>query len=576
LIEVDGLSFRYAGRKRPALRDVTFSLGRGESLLVLGPSGGGKSTLALCLNGAIPHFIEGDLTGTVRVGGTHTRAASMAELAQRVGLVFQDPESQFCMLKVDEEVAFGLENLAVPRDQMRARIADALQSVGLADREHDRIDQLSGGQKQRLALACVLAQRPEVLVFDEPTAQLDPAAAADIVSLLAELRARGAHTLIVIEHRLDELMHLIDKVLVLGAEGNVVAFGHPREVMRDWCAWLTRAGVWVPQVSELASQLQDRGLHLDRFPLTVAEAAEALRPHFREHALRDTSPPGGTTDSVTDPPTVQTRSLTYSYSSSARRVLSDVSIEVRSGELTAIAGANGAGKSTLARHLVRILRPKPSTVWLEGRDVRDFSLVELTRCIGYVFQYPEHQFIGKTLLEDVAFGLRRVGVATPEAELRATAMLARFGLERLAPASPFTLSHGEQRRLSVASMLVLSQRVLLLDEPTFGQDRRNSDLLLDELSLLAAHGAAIVSITHDMRLVAERAARVLVMADGQLAFDGPPDALFANRELVERARLVPPPLWQLSQALRLREPMVRISQFLDIAPVEARLSMPSV
>ncbi len=252
MIEVEGLGFRYAGRIRPALRNVTFRLERGESLLVLGPSGCGKSTLALCMNGAIPHFVDGDLSGSVRIDNALTSSASMAELAQRVGLVFQDPESQFCMLKVDEEIAFGLENLAVPREQMRPRIAQALASVGLADREHDHIEHLSGGQKQRLALACVLAQRPEVLIFDEPTAQLDPAAAADVVDLLGELRARGQHTLIVIEHRLDELMHLVDKVLVLSSEGEAVAFGPARDVMSDRCEWLIEAGVWVPQVSEVA------------------------------------------------------------------------------------------------------------------------------------------------------------------------------------------------------------------------------------------------------------------------------------------------------------------------------------
>jgi energy-coupling factor transport system ATP-binding protein len=305
--------------------------------------------------------------------------------------------------------------------------------------------------------------------------------------------------------------------------------------------------------------------------MTVAEAAEAFRPHFQGNAM----PPSGLVESVPGPAILQTRSLTYSYSPSGRRVLDDVSIEVRSGELTAIAGANGAGKSTLARHLVHILRPPPGTVWLDGRDTREFSLPDLTRQIGYVFQYPEHQFIGKTLLEDVAFGLTRIGVDKPEAERQAHAMLARFGLERLAPASPFTLSHGEQRRLSVASMLVLGQRVLLLDEPTFGQDRRNADELLGELSALAAEGSAIVTITHDMRLVAERAARVLVLADGQVVFDGSPDALFSDSSLVRRARLVPPPLWQLSQALRLPSPLVRISQFLDVASAPARQPTPT-
>ena len=572
MIEVQNLGFRYAGRLRSALRDVSFSLERGESLLVLGPSGCGKSTLALCLNGAIPHFVEGDLSGTVRIDGRSTREASMAELAQRVGLVFQDPESQFCMLKVDQEVAFGLENLAVPRDEMRPRILESLNRVGLADREHQPIEQLSGGQKQRLALACVLAQRPEVIVFDEPTAQLDPSGAQDVILMFGDLRSRGDHTLIVIEHRLDELMHLIDRVLVLGSEGQVVAFGTARDVMRAQVEWLSRAGVWVPQVSELAGQLENRGLRLDPFPMTVTEAAEVLRPY----ALASGGPRLDATAQRAERTVIQTRELSYAYSSNEQRVLDSVSIEIGAGELTAIVGANGAGKSTLARHLTGILKPAPATVFLDGQDASEIPTRRLTKSVGYVFQYPEHQFIGKTLLEDVSFGIRRAGASRDDAEQRALAMLERFGLEHLAPASPFTLSHGEQRRLSVASMLVLGQRLLILDEPTFGQDRRNYEQLLDMLMRLADEGIAVVAISHDMRLVAERASHALVLANGQVGFDGTPQDLFsrANAELIERAGLVPPPLLRLSQALGLPQPLVRVEQFVDALTLHASEPQP--
>ena len=202
----------------------------------------------------------------------------MADMAQRVGVVFQDPEAQFCMLTLEEEVAFGLENLAVPRAEMDSRIDEALAWVGLEDRRRDQIERLSGGQKQRLALACVLAQRPEVLVFDEPTAQLDPEGAAEVVALLERLRTHGRHTLVIVEHRLDDVMPLVDEVLVLNQTGEMVALGPPRQILRDWGEWLSSAGVWVPQVSELATCLADAGLRLDPFPLTVAEAVIALRP----------------------------------------------------------------------------------------------------------------------------------------------------------------------------------------------------------------------------------------------------------------------------------------------------------
>jgi energy-coupling factor transporter ATP-binding protein EcfA2 len=587
-IEIDGLTFKYVGRRNPTLRDVSLRIRAGESVLVLGPSGCGKSTLALCLNGAVPQAISGDLRGTVRVDGLDTRRASMADLAQRVGIVFQDPEAQFCMLSVEDEVAFGLENLAVPRAEMDRRIDESLGMVGLVHRRHERIERLSGGQKQRLALACVLVQQPGILVLDEPTAQLDPAGTAEVLALLGRLRAERRHTLVIVEHRLDEVMPLVDRAIVFSAEGELVADGPPRAVIREHGDWLAEAGVWVPQVSELARSLARQGVALDPFPITVPEAAEALRPHVRllestdrmpqvagsvteEGQVRIGSRPGGQSETCpygADPhpsplpegeggSLLQVRGLGYQYPRAAAPVLRDVTFSLDAGELVAVVGANGAGKSTLARMIAGIVRPPRGAIRVAGRDIATVPPAELAREVGYVFQYPEHQFVGRTVLDDVAYGPRRAGVPEAEAVRLAEAMLDDFGLLRLGLAHPFTLSHGEQRRLSVASMLVMGQRLLLLDEPTFGQDQRNATMLLDKLEALAAEGRTIVAVGHDMRLVAERARRVLVLIDGTLAFDGPPSELFGDAALLDRARLVPPPLWDLSQRLGLRRPLTR-------------------
>ncbi|MDP8923468.1 MAG: energy-coupling factor transporter ATPase [Chloroflexota bacterium] len=640
VIDVVRLGFKYVGRRRPTLRDVSFTVRRGESLLVLGPSGCGKSTLALGLNGAIPHAVGGDLSGSVRVDGVDTGAATMGDLARRVGIVFQDPEAQFCMLTVEDEVAFGLENLAVPRAEMDARIDEALAAVGLGHHRRDRIARLSGGQKQRLALACVLAMRPEVIVCDEPTAQLDPAGAADVIALLGKLRRSGDHSLVIVEHRLDEVMHLVDRVLVLSADGELVADGPPREVLRAHAAWLAEAGVWVPQVSELALGLERRGFVVRPFPLTVAEAAAALGPvadrlvgerpgatmvgaaaladgphrngalaadaptpvagvwpegdrlsdsvdtppgapvplvafrpvagHTRAPVPNGTAPalatngapPASEPDEYASAPLVDVRGLTYRYPRAETPALRDVSFSLRAGELVAVVGGNGAGKSTLARLLAGILRPPREAVRLRCRDVAAIPPADLARDVGYVFQYPEHQFVGATVLDDVAYGPRRLGMPEAAAQARARSLLADFGLSHLEAAHPFTLSHGEQRRLSVASMLVLGQSILLLDEPTFGQDKRNATMLLDQLEALAARGRTLVVVSHDMRMVAERARRVLVLADGALIFDGPPAGLFADAALLQRARLTPPPLWDLSRRLGLPAPLVRADDVL--------------
>jgi energy-coupling factor transporter ATP-binding protein EcfA2 len=540
----------------------------GGSLLVLGPSGCGKSTLSLCLNGAIPHFVEGDLDGRVRIGGRDTRAMSMAHMAQQVGVVFQDPEAQFCMLTLEEEVAFGLENLAVDRTEMDVRIDEALGWVDLADRRRDKIERLSGGQKQRLALACVLAQRPTVLVFDEPTAQLDPVGAADVVAMLKGLRARGQHTLVIIEHRLDDLMSLVDDVLALNLAGEVVVNGPPRQMMQDWGEWLNTAGVWVPQVSELATRLNFAGIRLDPFPLTVDEAASALTLHVgRSPSHQSVAAMTATT------PLIQVCDLSFTYPRAPRPALDAVNVTINSGELTAIVGANGAGKTTLARHLVGILRPPPGTVTLEGRDFATVHPADLARVVGYVFQYPEHQFVGGSVVDDVAFGLRRAGASESEAKSRAVAILEEFGLQSLAQVHPFSLSHGEQRRLSVAAMLVLGQRGLFLDEPTFGQDRRSADVLLNKLGALTAAGHAIVAISHDMRLVAERAHRVIAMSEGHILFDGAPRDLFGDAALLREARLRPPPITQVGQRVGLPMPWLCIRDAL--ASVESAVGAAS-
>ena len=617
MIEIDDLTFKYVGRKRPTLRDVSLRIGQGESVLVLGPSGCGKSTLALCLNGAIPHAVAGDLRGSVRIGGQDTRRASTGELAQRAGIVFQDPEAQFCMLTIEDEVAFGLENLGVPRAEMSGRIDAALTVVGLAGRRRERIERLSGGQKQRLALACVLVQEPEVIVLDEPTAQLDPVGAADVMALLGELRAGGRHTLVIVEHRLDDVISLVDRVLVMSAEGQIVADGPPREVIRGHGQWLQDAGVWTPQVSEVALALERQGTPVQPFPLTLDDAEQAFRPlvgssgphpeeappptpprRGREGSKWPISPspspwgyPGGwgvgpargwgvgnpgnghAVHGSDSQPVARVRGLTFQYPRALAPVLRDVSLTLMPGELVAIVGANGAGKSTLARLLAGIPRPPRGAVEIHGQDAATIPAARLSRDVGYVFQYPEHQFVGQTVLDDVAYGPRRAGL--PEAEVleRARAIIGDFGLQHLEPAHPYTLSHGEQRRLSVASMLVLGQSLLLLDEPTFGQDQRNATMLLDKLEVLTEQGRTIVAVSHDMRLVAEHAQRVIVMAGGSVLFDGPPTDLFRDQALLARAALRPPPLWELSRRLGLAAPLVTVHDLLtDTGPALAAAS----
>ena len=547
---MEGLSFRYAGRRRPALRDISFDVADGETVLVLGPSGCGKSTLGLCLNGMVPHVVAGELGGSVRIHGREVRDRPLEETVRDVGIVFQDPETQLCMLRVDEEVAFGLENLSVPPGEMPARIAAALEVTGLESPGSTRTDWLSGGNKQRLALACVLAMEPSVLIFDEPTSNLDPAGAHAVFSTIARLKAAGRHTIVVIEHRLDPLMSLVDRVIVMGRDGMLLDDGEPHQVLERQARALDEFGIWKPQVAELADALREQGVVVPVYPITVAEAEDGLtgmlRPTSGERARNGEVRTFAGTPSAGA--AARIRGLTAGYGRGPS-VLRDVELEVRQGEVLALVGPNGAGKSTLAQHLIATLRAPRGTVLVEGRDIRDINSEELARTVGYVFQNPEHQFVAGTVFDELAFGLRVRGEAESDVRTRVEALLAEFGLSGLAAANPFKLSHGEKRRLSVATMLILKQRILVLDEPTFGQDRRHATALLQKLRALNEAGTTLIVITHDMRLVAEHASRVAVLEQGRVLACLGRDDLFDDKGLLERAQLEVPPIRALSQRL---------------------------
>jgi energy-coupling factor transport system ATP-binding protein len=547
-ISVEGLTFRYAGRKRAALNDVSFTVHEGATVLVLGPSGSGKSTLALCLNGLIPHVVAGEFHGSVRIHGATVQATPLEKTVQQVGIVFQDPEAQLCMLRVAEEIAFGLENLAIPSGEMPRRIQRALELTGLHTEGTTRIDWLSGGNKQRLALASVLALEPSVLIFDEPTSNLDPAGARAVFETIARLKAEGRHTIVVVEHRLDQLMHLVDRVLVLGPDGTLLDDGEPHAVLDRQARALDEFGIWKPQVSELVEGLRARGYGVRGYPITIDEAERALAPVLLPRHEQWTPFPSLEGNTPREQPVISIRGLSAGY----RRgfdVLHGITLEVKRGEILALVGPNGAGKSTLAHHLIATLRAPKGTIFLDDRDIRQFSSKDLAEMVGYVFQNPEHQFVASTVFDELAYGLRLRSRPEAEVRLRVEAMLADFGLGGLAAANPFKLSHGEKRRLSVATMLILDQRVLVLDEPTFGQDRRHADALLAKLRARNASGTTLLIITHDMRLVAEHADRMAVLKDGRARAHLSVDDVFDDEALLRETSLEVPPVRELAARL---------------------------
>ena len=567
LLRVRDLGITHDGETTPAPASVSFDVAPGEVVLLLGPSGSGKSTLSLALNGLIPHAVPATVTGSVVVDGLDTNATTVAELSTRVGMVFQDPDAQLVTGTLLDEVAFGPENLRMPVADVLARAEAALRRVGLWERRGENPDRLSGGGRQRLAIACALAMGSPLLVLDEPTANLDPRGIEEVYDALAELVAAGDRAILLVEHNLDAAVGFVDRVVVLDHDGRLAADGTVDDVLRGRAEELHEMGVWLPVSSIAALRLRRAGFVLDPLPLTPAELHSALEaevgptpPRPRSSSERGTSEtkrPGPTSDALI---TVRDLSLRRGRS----EVLHGIDLDIARGEFVAIVGANGAGKTSLIQAMAGVVPPPRGTVTVDGIDVGRADARTLSSRIGFVFQNPEHQFIAHTVFDEIAHGLRLQHLPDDEVRSRAEALLDRFGLAGRAESHPFLLSGGQKRRLSVGTALVAGAPVLVLDEPTFGQDRARADELLGLLSELNADGTTIIVVTHDMQLVTEYADRTVVMADGRVLASGATPEVFADASLIERAGLRLPPLRRALHGLQRHPELSRIARLTDL------------
>lgn len=546
-----------ADRATPA--DVSLDVHPGEVVLVLGPSGSGKSTLGLAMNGLVPHAVPAEVSGTVIIGGRDAATSPVAELAQTVAMVFQDPDAQLITGTVLDEVCFGPENLRLPVAEVLARAEAALRRVGLWERRADSPDVLSGGGRQRLAIATALAMGSPLLVLDEPTATLDPAGVDDVYAALRDVVAAGDRAIVLIEHDLDAAMGLVHRVVALDSAGRVVADGDVDAVLRERAEELHALGVWLPTATLAALRLRRAGYAIHPLPLTPGELRATLETTARPSTASVPPPPS---PPVTRETLVRVRDLRVARGRTP--VLHGIDLDIVAGEFVAVVGANGSGKTTLVQALAGVRRPPRGTVRIDGVDVRRASTRDLARRVGFVFQNPEHQFLATTVFDEIAHGLRRQGLRDDDVRRRTDDVLARFALADKADEHPFLLSGGQKRRLSVGTALVGGARLLVLDEPTFGQDRARADELLSLLDALRAEGTTIVVVTHDMQLVAEHADRVLVMDAGRLAADGPVGEVFADAALLARTGLHAPPLGAALAGLERHPELAGIRRMRDL------------
>ena len=538
------------GQAEPALEHVSFEIEQGEFVLVLGRSGSGKSTLALNLVGIYPDYFGGVNQGKISVahperGFINRRELKPGERFQLVNMLFQNPQDQIVTLSVEEEVAFALENYLVPPAEIHRRIDRALELVGLTGFRERSTLKLSGGEKQRVALASMLAMEPRVLILDEPTSNLDPVGTAEVLDAIDRIRERVDLTLLVIEHEVDAVFDRVDRVLLV--EGKTVhGPSDPRRFLEERGLEVRDTlGLWIPQAVEVGLELRKAGIPMPVIPLNGDELVKVLGAH--QGATEDElSPNQGKTYSAGEE-IIDVRNVSFAYEQEP--VLKGVNLQAYANEMLAIVGQNGSGKSTLAQMFNGILRPDSGTVLVEGRATSDYNFAHLVKRVAYIFQVPEKQFIRNTVYDEIAHGVRTLGLAESEVEPRVESFLEGLGLLEHKDRSPYVLSHGQKRRLSVAAMVVAEPDVVILDEPTFGQDYHQAQRLMQLLRKLADGGAVVVFITHDMRLVAEYADRCAVLSDGQIVFEGTPPELFDTPEVLARAKLKAPPIHNFSRRL---------------------------
>lgn len=572
-VKLEKISYSYPHSDSPVLADVELELEKGEFVLLAGPSGCGKSTLVRCLNRLVPEVSGGSFSGRVLIRGKDINTEKVHSLAPAVGMVFQNPETQLFCLTVGEDLAFGPENLGLPRPEILSRLEQILRDVRLEGMQDRFIFTLSGGEKQRTAIGGNLAMEPDILILDEPTSDLDPAGTEEVLELLRQLNAEKQITLILIEHKLDAVFEMADRMLVMD-EGKLILDGKPFEILFREAENLKKIGILPPQFIEIA-----RLLGLDSGS-SEPPAYEVLLHCLAE--VLQTTPAGNTPEKQTDvTPCNVPFSLSQKNTSHVRIenlyyrhedgsvALNNLNLEIRHGEFIALLGHNGAGKTTLAGHLIGFCRPSGGRIFLNGKDIEKSSPSRLAQHVGYLFQNPDSQIFTDRVFEEIRFGLENLGLPEEEIRRRTDSALEMMELSAYRDRHPHALSRGQRQRLAVASILALEPDLLVLDEPTTGQDRGHIHKFLDRIRELNRLGKTVILITHDMELVAEYAERVVLLKKGEILLDGSTAEVFSNREKMDVVGLIPPLTVRLS--LDLGKQGIEIPPLLTVAEMKSYL-----
>ena len=506
-IEIEHLTFRYRSREENALEDISLKVKKGQIVLIAGTSGCGKTTLARCINGLIPRSYKGDISGEIRLMGQSIQNMTLAKISQMIGTVLQDPERQILGSQVKNEVAFGLENLSYPREEIIKGVEAALSRLNILDLADRETFSLSGGEKQKIALAGVLAMKPSILLLDEPLASLDPASAQETLQIIRSLADEGM-TVLMVEHRVEDVLGIHpDRILYLD-KGKIVYDG---------------------SIEAITDAVDYREVKLPA--KIVMHKAKADQPMPALISLVESK------KDVQAAPLVEFKNVAFGYDKE-RIVLHEINLSINKGDIIALLGANGAGKTTMVKHAIGLLKPVSGTVLVEGKDTKEMSVAEIANTLGYVFQSPSHMLFAPTVRDELSFGPKNLKHSPEDIENSVNQSLEIVNLSEMIDTPPLAMSFGQQKRISIAAILAMHSKILVMDEPTAGQDYKNYTEFMNAIVQLPNFDA-ILFITHDIDLAQIYANRVLLFNDGRIVCDGTPQDALKDYRRLKDCRLVP-------------------------------------
>ncbi|MCK4377400.1 MAG: ATP-binding cassette domain-containing protein [Actinomycetia bacterium] len=555
-LKISNLTYTYQGEDKPAISNINLEIDEGEFIVLMGPSGCGKSTLALCINGIIPNVLGGEFEGRIELEGLNTQEHEVYELSTKVGIVFQNPDSQLCNLIVKDELSFGPENLLVEKSEILKSIGEYLNFVALSHKENSNIYELSGGEKQRIAIASVLTMYPKMVILDEPTSNLDPIGARGIIKVIKELNKKKNLTVLLIDHEVSSILYLADRLIILD-EGTIMYDGNPRYILEKYGDNIFKnIGVRIPKITQLAVRLNKKGFKISPFPLTVKEAVKSILKEktieVKEKEKLYTESRVGSVEEKAEfviEKIIDVKGLNFKYPNGTRAV-KDVTFSINKGDMVALMGKNGSGKTTLGSLLIGLNKPDSGKGVVANLDINKSSINELSKKIGYVFQYPEHQFITSSCYDEIAFSLKSEKFKESEKKHRVEKVLELLELTEFTERNPFNLSMGQKRRLSIATMLVKDLEVLILDEPFTGQDGKNISKLMDIIQKINNNNLTILIITHDLYIASKYLNKVMLMDNGELVFYGKTFELYNFLEINKLRYINTPQIFRLSKLLK--------------------------